>query len=210
MSARRAARGRDEVLTGASRVIARRGADATRFADVAAETGSAISTLQYSFGNREDMIIAALRHTNAAEVDRVQTALRGLDDPVERLRTFVRVAVRADATRERARESWLAWVEYWRSGAHDAELAQEWCAVYDQWKAIVLPIVEDGRAAGVFGGEQPADDLVTVLIALFDGLCVPMVLGHSSMPPHRAAALICATAAHLLECPALASDPPPA
>ena len=93
--ARRAARGREEVLLGASRVIARRGADATRFADVAAETGSAISTLQYSFGNREDMILAALHHTNPPEdLRRVEDAITGIEDPVERLRRFVQTTLR--------------------------------------------------------------------------------------------------------------------
>src|SRR5262249_26601181 len=70
---RRAARGREEVLAGASRVIARRGADATRYADVAAETGTAISTLQYSFGSRADLVIAALRETHRADVALVET-----------------------------------------------------------------------------------------------------------------------------------------
>ena len=44
---RRAGRRKIAVLEAACRVIADRGADATRFADVAAESGVPVSTLQY-------------------------------------------------------------------------------------------------------------------------------------------------------------------
>src|ERR1700675_1389884 len=83
---RRAGRGKLDVLHGARRVIARRGADATRFRDVAAETGSAVSTLQYSFGSREDLIIAALEDAAEADLDRVRMAAEAASGPVEQLR----------------------------------------------------------------------------------------------------------------------------
>ena len=194
------------MLVGAGRVIARRGADGTRFADVAAETGSAISTLQYSFGNREDMIIAALRHTNAAGVQRVETALAALDDPVERMREFFRVILRADSSAEEAREWMLVWVEYWRAGARDAELAREWCAVYEQWKELLRRILRDGVAGGDFTVED-IEAASAQLLALIDGLFVPMVLGDASTPPPVAAALALSAVAAILDCPALRPAP---
>jgi AcrR family transcriptional regulator len=203
-SARRAARGREDVLAGASRVIARRGADATRFADVAAETGVAISTLQYSFGNRDDLILAALRHTNSADMARVERALAGTEDPVERMRRFVLTTMRADAAPADARESWLVWVEYWRTAARDADLATEWREVYEQWKALVRPILADGTAAGRFAARAGIDATAAQILALFDGLCVPMVLGDRSMSPAAAAALALSAVAALLACPAVA------
>ncbi len=48
---RRAGRRKVAVLEAAGRVISDRGADATRFADVAAESGVPVSTLQYYFGS---------------------------------------------------------------------------------------------------------------------------------------------------------------
>jgi AcrR family transcriptional regulator len=204
-SARRASRGREVVLAGASRVIARRGTDATRFADVAAETGVAISTLQYSFGNRDDLILAALRHTNSADMARVEHALAGTEDPVERMRRFVLTTMRADAAPADARESWLVWVEYWRTAARDADLANEWREVYEQWKALVRPILTDGTAVGRFAAQAGIDATAAQILALFDGLCVPMVLGERSMSPTAAAVLALSAVAALLACPALAA-----
>ena len=204
MSPRRAALGRDEVLRGAGRVIARRGADATRFADVAAETGSAISTLQYAFGNREDLIIAAIRHTNAADVSRVERALEGLTDPVERFCRFVLTTLRAEAPEPEAREAWLVWIEYWRTAARDRELAREWHSVYEQWKRLLRPIVADGVAAGSFRVEDQ-EAAITQVLALFDGLCIPMVLADASMPPRRIAELALSASASILACPELST-----
>ena len=202
MSSRRAARGREEVLRGASRVIARRGADATRFADVSAETGMAISTLQYSFGNREDMVLAALHHTNADDVHRVELAIRGIDDPVERLRRFVRTTLRSEAGPATARESWLIWVEYWRAAARDEDVSRQWYAVYEQWKDLLRPILSDGSAAGVFRIDDP-DAVAAQVLALFDGLCVPMVLGARAMPLRALTRVALSGVAALVHCPTL-------
>ena len=67
---RRAGRRKIAVLEAACRVIAERGADATRFADVAAESGVPVSTLQYYFGSREDLLVAAFRHASGTEIGR--------------------------------------------------------------------------------------------------------------------------------------------
>jgi len=56
-------------------VIASRGAEATRFADVAAESGVPVSTLQYYFGSREDLLVAAFRHASGTEIARWRPSL---------------------------------------------------------------------------------------------------------------------------------------
>ena len=64
----RAGRRKLPVLEAACRVIAERGAEATRFTDVAAASGVPVSTLQYYFGSREDLLVAAFRHASANEL----------------------------------------------------------------------------------------------------------------------------------------------
>ena len=118
---RRAGRGKLDVLHGARRVIALRGADATRFRDVADETGSAVSTLQYSFGSREDLIIAALEDAAEADLERARRAAAAASGAVAQLRALVCESVIADSD-ETTRDQWLVWVEYWRAAARDSEL----------------------------------------------------------------------------------------
>jgi len=69
------------VLEAACRVIADRGADATRFTDVAAESGVPVSTLQYYFGSREDLLVAAFRHASSAEIAALEAEIAAMDDP---------------------------------------------------------------------------------------------------------------------------------
>ncbi len=145
---------------GARRVIAQRGADATRFRDVAAETGSANSTLQYSFGSRDDLIIAALEDAAVADFDRVRQAAEAADGPVEGLRALVRESVVAENDGA-AREAWLVWVEYWRAAARDSELRSGSADIYARWRALVGGVLADGRTAGAFRRDLDIDRATT-------------------------------------------------
>jgi AcrR family transcriptional regulator len=203
---RRAGRGKLHVLHGARRVIARRGADATRFRDVAAETGSAVSTLQYSFGSRDDLIIAALEDAAVADFARARRAAQAAAGPVEQLRALVRESVVAD-TEQDAREAWLIWVEYWRAAARDAELRSGSAAVYAQWRTLVSAILADGRAAGDFRSDLDTDQAATQVLALLDGVGVPLVLEHPGMTSARAAAAVLDALAGILGCPTLRAEP---
>jgi AcrR family transcriptional regulator len=203
---RRAGRGKLDVLHGARRVIAQRGADATRFRDVAAETGSAVSTLQYSFGSREDLLIAALEDAAEADLDRVRMAAEAASGPVEQLRALVRESVVADSD-ETAREAWLVWVEYWRAAARDSELRSGSAAIYARWRTLVGGILADGRAAGDFRGDLDTDQTAIQVLALLDGVGIPVVLGHPGMTSARAAAAVLDALAAMLGCEALRSEP---
>jgi AcrR family transcriptional regulator len=203
---RRAGRGKLHVLHGARRVIAQRGADATRFRDVADETGSAVSTLQYSFGSREDLIIAALEVAAEADLDRVRLAAEAASGPVEQLRALVRESVVADSD-EKAREAWLVWVEYWRASARDRELRSGSAAIYARWRTLVSGILTDGRVAGDFRSDLDTDQAAIQVLALLDGVGVPIVLEHPGMTSARAAAAVLDALAGVLGCKALRSKP---
>jgi AcrR family transcriptional regulator len=202
---RRAGRGKLHVLHGARRVIAQRGADATRFRDVAAETGSAVSTLQYSFGSREDLIIAALEDAAEADLDRVRRAAEAASGPVEQLRALVRESVVAESEAE-AREAWLVWVEYWRAAARDGELRSGSAAIYAQWRTLVSGILTDGRAAGQFRSDLDTEQTAIQVLALLDGVGVPVVLEHPGMTSARAAEAVLDALAGILGCEALRSE----
>ena len=86
---RRAGRRKTAVLEAACRVIADRGADATRFADVAAESGVPVSTLQYYFGSREDLLVAAFRHASGTEIAALEAEVAAMADPWEQLERII-------------------------------------------------------------------------------------------------------------------------
>lgn len=204
--ARRAGRSKLHVLHGARRVIALRGADATRFRDVADETGSAVSTLQYSFGSREDLIIAALEDAAKADFDRTRRAAEAAQGPVAQLRAVVVESIVTDSDEE-AREAWLIWVEYWRAAARDSELRSGSAAIYARWRALVSGILTEGRSSGDFRRDLDIDLAATQVLALLDGVGVPVVLEHPGMTSGHAAAAVLDALAGLLGCAALPSEP---
>jgi AcrR family transcriptional regulator len=201
---RRAGRGKVDVLQGAGSVIARRGAEGTRFVDVANETGSAISTLQYSFGSRDDLIMAALDEAARTDLARVRAACEAAADPVAQLRALAAAAVGVDGE-DGARDAWLVWVEYWRAAARDSELREGSAAIYAGWRSLVTAILEHGREQGVFTESFDIDHATTQVLALIDGVGVPLVLKHPETTTATATDAVLSALAAILGCPALAA-----
>jgi AcrR family transcriptional regulator len=116
----RAGRRKIAVLEAACRVIADRGADATRFADVAAESGVPVSTLQYYFGSREDLLVAAFRHASSAEIAALEAEVAGLDDPWDQLEKILTTSLTGYAPD--APGGGRLWIESWHFGLRDQEM----------------------------------------------------------------------------------------
>lgn len=170
---RQAARRREDVLAAACAVVAERGADATRFSDVTAATGVGVSTLQYYFGSREDMVLAVFRHASYADFTAVERLLRDQEDPWSRLRLiaeFLTGAVGSDT-------SWRLWVESWRWALRDAGLRADVLADYARWRELIAEQIEAGVRSGAFATSAEPLDVARQVLALIDGLTLPVVLG---------------------------------
>ena len=172
---RRAGRRKTAVLEAACRVIADRGADATRFADVAAESGVPVSTLQYYFGSREDLLVAAFRHASGAEIAALETDIAGLDDPWDQLERIVTGALTGYRPDEPG--AGRLWIESWHFGIRDAEMRLDALRDYAAWRRLVADAIRRGRDAGRFAGETAPETVAVLTIATLDGIGVPLALG---------------------------------
>ena len=170
---RRAGRGKEEVLRAAADVIAERGAEATRFIDVSAASGVPVSTLQYYFGNREDLLHAAFADITSRELTAMSESLRDGDDPWEQLRRLLGIGV---ALGDQTDPVWRAWVEYWRAAIRDAELREDAQKVYQRWRGLVEQVVRTGVERGRFRSDVDPALAAFQLTALADGIAVPIVL----------------------------------
>jgi AcrR family transcriptional regulator len=171
---RRAGRKRADVLAAAGAVVAARGAEATRFADVTAATGVGVSTLQYYFGSREDMLIAVFRHVAQADFDAIEGRLAGKSDPWERLVTI--------AAHLSGDTGWRVWVESWRWALRDPEVRADVLGDYARWHELIAAEIEAGRRAGRFGPSRSPLDTARQVLALIDGLALPVALGDPQIP----------------------------
>lgn len=173
---RRAGRDRTEVLKAAGEVIAARGVEGTRFSDVSAASGVPVSTLQYYFGNREDMIVASLRHVGAAEIAHLERTLDEVGDASswQQLVGLIRVGVAQDATSPD--HTWRLWVELWRSALRDDELRANALEVAGRWRELLVSVIERGQRDGEFRHDVSAVTVAHQTMCLMDGVGIPAAL----------------------------------
>jgi AcrR family transcriptional regulator len=181
---RRAGRRKIAVLEAACRVIAERGADATRFADVAAESGVPVSTLQYYFGSREDLLVAAFRHASSAEIAALETAVAAIADPWEQLERII--ATSLTGYEPGAPEGGRLWIESWHFGIRDAEMRADALRDNTAWRRLVAQVVRRGIELGAFGTAYDPDKVAVLTIAAADGLGIPLSLADPDITPASA------------------------
>lgn len=178
---RRAGRDRTEVLRAAGEVVAARGVEGTRFSDVSAASGVPVSTLQYYFGNREDMIVATLRHVGAEEIALLHRSLAEARDASawQQLVGLVQVGVAQCSTRPA--HTWRLWVELWRSALRDEELRTDALSVAHRWRELLVSVIEQGQRAGEFREDVSAMTVAHQIICLMDGVGIPAALGDPTL-----------------------------
>ncbi len=195
---RRAGRRKTAVLEAACRVIADRGADATRFADVAAESGVPVSTLQYYFGSREDLLVAAFRHASGTEIAALEADIAAMTDPWDQLERIISRALTGyQPEAPEAPGAGRLWIESWHIGIRDAEMRADALRDYDAWRRLVADAVRRGVEQGRFGPVQP-EKVAVLAIAMVDGKGIPLALGDPEITGSGAVQDVLAALAELL------------
>jgi AcrR family transcriptional regulator len=184
------------VLEAACRVIAERGADATRFADVAAESGVPVSTLQYYFGSREDLLVAAFRHASSTEIAALEAEVAGLDDPWDQLETIL--ARSLSGYEPSAPDAGRLWIESWHFGIRDPEMRADALRDNTAWRQLVAGVVRRGIERGVFSDRYDAGKVAVLAVAAADGMGIPLSLGDPDITAASAVHDVMATLRELL------------
>ncbi|MET7861782.1 TetR/AcrR family transcriptional regulator [Micromonospora taraxaci] len=168
---------RDAVLDAVAAVLAARGYENTRFADVSAAGGVAISTLQTYFGSREDMVIEAMQVFTDREVDALRAVSTAEADPWRRLVALVdRSLHNSESTRQ-------ILVEFWRSAMRDDELRHHSAEVQTRYRAPFLDAVLQGAERGAFELAHDAGAVTDLLLSALAGLIVSRVQHHPTPSP---------------------------
>lgn len=166
---------RQAVLAAAVQVLSERGYHQTRFKDVAELCGVAVSTLQFYFGSRDDMLIEALRTATQQEVAQLEKLASDAKTPWDQLVRMIDRGIETPA------ETWRTLMEMWHLASRDEEMREHSLWLIDTYREPFLNAIQEGLDSGTFSfGEDPAD-VVTALLAMIDGLLYPTVLGHGSV-----------------------------
>jgi AcrR family transcriptional regulator len=179
-------------------VLADRGYAGTRFADVSAASGVAVSTLQGYFGSREDMLIEAFRHATSIAVTAMDELATQHDDPWQQLVAMVDRGLSTDVP------TWRMLMEFWTAAAHDAELQEHAAALAQQYREPFADAVRRGVERGAFRPRFETAAIVEAAVASIVGLLYPVVLGHLAVTAADYRAVVLAQLAFALD-----TSPPP-
>jgi AcrR family transcriptional regulator len=158
-------------LESAATVLADRGYENARFADVSLASGVAISTLQNYFGSREDMLIEAMRQATDDEVRALEAAAADDAEPWSRLAAMIDRHLKTPVRSHRLV------LEFWRSSMRDGELRDYCQEGWKRYRAPFLAAVVEGRDAGEFALQTDPEDIVDLLLTSLAGALIPRVLG---------------------------------
>lgn len=163
---------REAILVATAEVIADRGFESARISDISERSGIPISTLEYQFGSREDLLYAAFQHLAFQELREMSEAMRAGEDAWDRLRAFMEISMMEN---EDTQFVWRSWVEYWRAAVRDARVREDALEVYRQWRGFVEQVVRQGVEQGRFSVTLDSDAVAFQISAVVDGMSVPLV-----------------------------------
>jgi AcrR family transcriptional regulator len=161
------------VLDATWSVIAARGVDNARYADIANASSTPVSTLQNAFGTLHSLLAEAIAHAShrdGAFLDTIPSAAEATAEA--RLELLIVGAIGPGF----GAESYLVWLELWRASARDTELADLSATAYDRWWEVAESIVAQGQQDGVFTTGETARDLAITMIAILDGIALALLI----------------------------------
>src|SRR5690349_3230865 len=172
---------RDELLTAALRVFARRGYREAGVDEIAAEAGYSKGALYWHFSGKEELLVALLEERIDAPMrDRfalLASAPPERDMSVEASRAF------AEQLSE-AREALLLEREYWSLAIRDPDLRARYCERQkDLRNALAAGMEARARHLGTPELTMPAEHVARIVMSIIGGLGFDELIEPGTVPP---------------------------
>lgn len=172
---------RDELLTAALRVFARRGYREAGVDEIAAEAGYSKGALYWHFSSKEELLTALIdERIDAPLRDRVAllaSAPPERDMSVEATRAF------AQQLRDQ-REAMLLEREYWSLAIRDPELRVRYAERQTELRgALAVAMEARARHLGTPGLTMPPGDVARIVMSIIGGLAVDELIEPGSVRP---------------------------
>jgi AcrR family transcriptional regulator len=174
-------RARDELLTAALRVFARRGYREAGVDEIAAEAGYSKGALYWHFSGKEQLLLALIdERIDAPMRDRVAllaSAPPDRDMSVEATRTFAKQL-------GEEREALLLEREYWSLAIRDPELRARYIERQTELRdALAAALEARARHLGTPKLTTPAEDVARIVMSIIGGLAVDELIEPGSVHP---------------------------
>ena len=164
---------RAQIAAAALSCFTRKGYNNTTMDDIVAESGLSKGSLYWYYSSKEDLFSAALLSVfENGFGEATATALAQCETASERLLALGEMA----AAMARVLEGYFGlFLEFWASSPRREETGQFWFDLLQQYKGIVVAVVEGGIRNGEFKPVD-AEELVWAMMAAYDGLGAYMML----------------------------------
>src|SRR5438034_3864762 len=172
---------RDELLTAALRVFARRGYREAGVDEIAAEAGYSKGALYWHFSGKEELLMALLEERIDTPM-RERFALLGSAPPA---RDMSLEATRAFAEQlDGEREALLLEREYWSLAIRDPELRARYAERQRELRnAFAAALVARARHLGTPDVRMPAEDVARIVLSIIGGLAGDDLMEPGSVRP---------------------------
>lgn len=157
---------RDAVLRHVTALIGEHGIDGMTMRQVAQATGLSTGTINYHFGNKRGLVLAALAVAGGAPEGHVPA---GSGSTVDALRRVLAGFVLESAER---RAWWQFWLEVAAQGVRDAELRDHEAARHSAQRRHVEELIAEGVRRGELRADLDAANVAGPLLALACGLAI--------------------------------------
>jgi AcrR family transcriptional regulator len=168
------------VLDAALTVIARKGLDETRTADIGEQAGMSAGHVMYYFRSKPELLMQALQWSEDRFLEDARSQITGLATARDRLWLLVELSVpEADVD-----PGWILWLETRARAPHDQRVARFQGNIERRWTDLLASVIREGQQAGEFA-DLDADDFAVRLSALIDGLAIRVLGGAGQLSRSR-------------------------
>jgi AcrR family transcriptional regulator len=124
-------------------VIAERGFDDTRIADVAERVGASPALVVYYFGTKDKLLTEALRSSEEAFYSAAEEMLAANSGIVPRLETLVSWTCLPEE-QERTPGTWGLWFDLWAQAFRHPEVKKDRVELDQRWRDMISRVVREG------------------------------------------------------------------
>jgi AcrR family transcriptional regulator len=149
--------------------VAKRGAAASTFEQVAREAGVSRGLLHYYFGTKERLLVEVVRRDAEIRIARLDEALAGaqtIDDVLDALVSSLTDLIDNEPA------FFLLLYELFSAGRRNPEIQREVGQLFERTRSLVAEVLDAKQAEGVVSLRYDAPAIVSYLFALGDGFAL--------------------------------------
>ena len=171
---------RREIAEAVLRLVAREGIRGASLRSVAAETGCSTGMINHYCGDKQALLLTALREATRRVALRM-ASIQQLERGTERLRALLEAGMPVN---DEQAANCRIFYHLATEGFTDPELATELANYYAWWRAYVRTAIEEAQKGGAFASFD-AETLAESLVGLAEGLGIQALFDPEKMNPER-------------------------